>query len=82
MYDLLHAETVNDYETVFPKVVRSSRDARSVSWDITRIDLAFVYLLLKFTYISVQQVDGSDSEIIVSINTTNETLTFHLKLNE
>lgn len=27
----INAETVDDFETVFPRVIRSSRDARSVS---------------------------------------------------
>lgn len=31
---------------------------------------------------SVQQVGGVDSELTVMINTTNETLTLHLKMNE
>lgn len=31
LYLYINAETVNDFETVFPRVIRSSRDARSVS---------------------------------------------------
>lgn len=30
----------------------------------------------------LQQVDGVDRELTVMINTTNETLTLHLKINE